>query len=85
MVGKFLIIAILSPFAIILGGVILTALPLEIWIIVVTIAWIVYAYYVVTVINKLPDDKPKTHIGGHKIVGRRNWNREIVITRQRVK
>lgn len=85
MVGKFLIIAILSPFAIMLGGVILTALPLEIWIIAVTIAWIVYAYYVVTGINKLPDDKPKTHIGGHKIVGRRNWNREIVITRQRVK
>lgn len=85
MVGKFLIIAIISPFAIMLGGVILTALPLEIWIIVVTIAWIVYDYYVVTGINKLPDDKPKTHISGHKIVGRRNWNREIVITRQRVK
>ena len=85
MVGKFLIIAIISPFAIMLGGVILTALPLEIWIIVVTIAWMVYAYYVVTEINKLPDDKPKTHIGGHKIVGRRNWNREIVVTRQRVR
>ena len=85
MVGKFLIIAILSPFAIMLGGVVLTALPLEIWIIVVTLAWIVYAYYVVTGINKLPDDKTKTHIGGHKIVGRRNWNREIVITRQRVR
>lgn len=85
MVGKFLIIAIISPFVIMLGGVLLTALPLDVWIIVVVIAWIAYSYYVVTGINKLPDNKPKTHISGHKIVGRRNWNREIVITRQRVK
>ena len=85
MVGKFLIIAIISPFVIMLGGVLLTTLPLDVWIIAVVIAWIVYAYYLVTGINKLPDDKPKTHISGHKIVGRRNWNREIVITRQRVK
>ena len=84
MVGKFLIIAIISPFVIMLGGVLLTTLPLDVWIIAVVIAWIVYAYYLVTGINKLPDDKPKTHISGHKIVGRRNWNREIVITRQRV-
>jgi len=84
MVGKFLIIAIISPFVIMLGGVLLTALPLNVWIIAVVIAWVAYAYYLVTGINKLPDDKPKTHISGHKIVGRRNWNREIVITRQRV-
>ena len=85
MVGKFLLIAILSPFAIMLGGILLTALPSDVWIIIVTMAWMVYAYYVITGLNKLPDDKPKTHIGGHKILGRRNWNREIVITRQRVK